>query len=300
MATTLESCKLPVLFTGLIDLLPCGLLYQSHARKGLTFQAHCPPKMQLSQAQVDLLALSHALGLESRQMAILGEGNTSCKLGDGTFLVKASGSCLATLTVPDISRVRLQYVLDLLDDQALSEQEIERQLVAALLDPTQRKPSVETFLHAVCLQLGEASWVGHTHTVSVNQILCSQHGAAAFARHLFPDVIVVCGRHVASVPYTDPGQVLAKAVALELQAYKANYGKPPKLLLLENHGPVALGQSPNEVLNIMLMADKWAKTLVGALAVGGPKYLSDADADRIDARLDEAYRRLRLDTQQLG
>jgi len=44
-----------------------------------------------------LLALFHELGREDRGLAILGEGNTSARLSTDAFLVKASGSNLATL-----------------------------------------------------------------------------------------------------------------------------------------------------------------------------------------------------------
>ena len=46
----------------------------------------------------ELVQLSRDLGREDRHLAILGEGNTSCDLGDGSFLVKASGTSLGTLT----------------------------------------------------------------------------------------------------------------------------------------------------------------------------------------------------------
>jgi len=250
--------------------------------------------IDINQRKQELIALSHNLGLESRQLAILGEGNSSTSCEDGSFLVKASGSSLSTLREEDISQVSFDHISKLLEREQMSEQEIEDELKASLLDQNHKKPSVETFLHALCLTLGEAKWVGHTHTVSINQVLCSKAGAKAFARHIFPDVIVVCGRHVASIPYLDPGFALAKAVKAELLRFKAAHGKAPKLLLMENHGPVALGQSSKEVMNIMLMADKWAKTLVGTYALGGPNYLPDEEADRIDKRLDEHYRRKEL------
>ena len=160
----------------------------------------------------DLIALSRNLGEEARQFAILGEGNTSVDCGDGTFWVKASGSSLATLEEKGVSRVRFEPVVDLLQREAMNEQQVEDELVAALADPADKKPSVETFLHALCLTTGGAKWVGHTHTVSVNQILCSERGAEPFERHIFPDAIVVCGLFVASVSYVDPGFALAKAV----------------------------------------------------------------------------------------
>ena len=39
-----------------------------------------------------LIWLSHELGREDRQLAMLGEGNVSADLGDGTFYVKASAA----------------------------------------------------------------------------------------------------------------------------------------------------------------------------------------------------------------
>ncbi len=44
-----------------------------------------------------LLKLALDLGREDRGLAILGEGNTSCRLDADTFIVKASGSSLSKL-----------------------------------------------------------------------------------------------------------------------------------------------------------------------------------------------------------
>ena len=42
------------------------------------------------------------------------------------------------------------------------------------------------------------------------------------------------------------------------------------------------------------MLDKWARVLVGTLAVGGPKFLPSAVSERIDKRPDEDYRRAQI------
>lgn len=251
--------------------------------------------MPLSPAE-ELVQLSRELGREERQLAILGEGNTSTDLGDGSFLVKASGTSLSTLSEAGLSRVSHAKVDHLLS-RKLSEQEIEDGLIACLADPTCKKPSVETFLHSLCLREPGVKWVGHTHTVSVLAVLASTQGAKPFLRHVCPDAIVVCGRHVLPIPYINPGLDLALAVRDGLARHREAYGKPPKLLLMENHGPVALGASSAEVLNIMLMADKWAKVLLGTFAAGGPNFLSEEDAAKIDGRLDEAYRRKMIDAR---
>lgn len=241
-----------------------------------------------------LVALSRELGREDRQLAILGEGNTSADNGDGTFWIKASGSQLGTIDESGFSRVRTPTVLELLSRNSMSDEDVAAGLRSSLVDPNHRMPSVEIFLHAVCLVEGGARWVGHTHTTSVNKILCSRLGAEPFLNHLFPDGIVVCGVAPAVIPYVDPGLVLGQTAREELRRYQGDYGRQPKLMLMINHGAVALGQTPTEVFNILLMADKWANVLLGTYALGGPNFLTDEQVDRIDSRLDEHYRRGRL------
>ena len=245
----------------------------------------------------DLVHLSRELGREERHLAMLGEGNTSTDLGDGTFLVKASGTSLGTLTTEGLSRVSHAKVDALLAQKHLSEQEIEDGLVACLAEPAHKKPSVETFLHSICLRQLGVKWVGHTHTTSVLSVLASKQGAKPFLRHVCPDAIVVCGRHVLPIPYINPGIELARAVQEGLSLFRAEYGKAPKVILMENHGPVALGSSSTEVLNIMLMLDKWARVLLGTFIAGGPNYLPEEEAARIDERLDEAYRRKMIEAK---
>jgi rhamnose utilization protein RhaD (predicted bifunctional aldolase and dehydrogenase) len=241
-----------------------------------------------------LIALSRDIGRPERELAILGEGNTSAEAGDGTFWVKASGSQLALIDADGFSRVRLAPLVELLDAPRLSDAQVAEGLRAALVDPAARKPSVETFMHALCLTEGQARWVAHCHPIAANQILCSRLGAEPFLRQIFPDVIVVCGAVPAVVPYIDPGFALAQAVRAELRRYCAAYGCPPRLLLMENHGILALGQTATEALNITLMADKWARILVGTYALGGPRFMLQHDVARIDSRLDEHERRRRL------
>ena len=115
--------------------------------------------------QDELIQLSRELGREDRHLAILGEGNTSADCSDGTFLVKSSGTSLATLEPTGLSRVSHAKVDEILARPHVSEQEIEEGLVACLADPAHKKPSVETFLHSLCLRQPGVAWVGHTHTV---------------------------------------------------------------------------------------------------------------------------------------
>jgi rhamnose utilization protein RhaD (predicted bifunctional aldolase and dehydrogenase) len=239
----------------------------------------------------ELIQLSHELGREDRQLAILGEGNVSADLGGNEFYVKASGSQLADIDAKGITRVRMQPILDALESPDKSDDEVRKILEDSRADKKARLPSVETFLHAICLREGGAKWVGHTHPVSVLKILCSTLGAEPFLRYIFPDAIVVCGRNIAVVPYVDPGIRLAVALRASLRQFIAKHNAPPKVILMANHGPVILGQTPRDVLNAMLMLDKWANILAATYMVSGPRFLDETLSDRIENRPDEHYRR---------
>jgi rhamnose utilization protein RhaD (predicted bifunctional aldolase and dehydrogenase) len=238
-----------------------------------------------------LIQLSHGLGREDRQLTILGEGNTSVDLGDGTFYVKASGSELGTIDAGGFTRVKMEPIFNALDAVDKSDEAVRKTLEDCRADKKAKLPSVETFLHAICLREGGAKWIGHTHPVSVLKILCSELGAVPFHRHIFPDAIVVCGRYVAEVPYVDPGIRLAVALRKSLRQFMKTHGAAPKVLLMVNHGPVVLGQTERDVLNTMLMLDKWAKILHGNYVVGKPRFLDEKLSDRIENRADEHYRR---------
>jgi rhamnose utilization protein RhaD (predicted bifunctional aldolase and dehydrogenase) len=247
--------------------------------------------MQEKDILKELIQLSLEVGKEERALSILGEGNTSAAIGDGTFWVKSSGCQLGKADERSFSRVSLDYVLKLMEAESLSDERIEEELVNSLIDKSHRKPSVETFLHAFCLAEVGVKWVAHAHPVSVNSILCSKLGAKPFLESLFPDGIVVCGAKPAVLPYIDPGYALSKAFRATLQTFIKENGKAPKIVLMENHGVVALGETAQEALNIQLMTDKWARIILGTYTLGGPRPMTPANVERIDNRLDEEYRR---------
>lgn len=238
----------------------------------------------------ELLSLSHHLGNEAYEYVIVGEGNTSARISDETFLVKASGQNLRTINEDGFVEVRLQGVLSLLESAA-SDEDIRRGLMEACVEGgLAKRPSVETILHAVLYNLTGAQFIGHTHAVAVNVILCSQR-AQDITLHVMPDVIVVCGKNSVFVPYTDPGLPLARQVHILVREFVEQHSQFPRVIYLQNHGLFALGQSARQVENITAMAVKHARVLAGTYALGGPHVLPDEDVARIDTRPDEDVRR---------
>lgn len=241
-----------------------------------------------------LLQLSRDIGREDRQLAILGEGNTSARLDAGRFAVKASGSCLATLTEADLTVCQTEPLVGLLDRKALTDEAVDQSLLDARVDPSARKPSVEAMFHAWLLTLEGVHFVGHCHPLAVNQILCSPRARDFAERRIFPDEIVCCGPASVFVPYADPGLVLAREIRERTSAFLQQQGRIPRLILLQNHGLIALGATPNAVLASLLMATKAAAIFMGAAALGGPNFLTPQHVERIAGRRDEAYRQQQL------
>jgi rhamnose utilization protein RhaD (predicted bifunctional aldolase and dehydrogenase) len=242
-----------------------------------------------------MLDLSHQLGREERKLVILGEGNTSARLSADTFVVKASGSNLATLTEAGTAVCRFDRLLPLLEKKAMSDAAIDEALFAARTDPSARKPSVEAIFHAYLLTLPGVNFVGHTHPITVNQLLCSKHARTFAKRRLFPDEIVCCGVESVFVPYTDPGLKLAQAIRAAVMAYSKRLARSPRVILLENHGFIALGATPESILATTLMGAKAAEIFAGAAAIAGqPHFLTPAQVVRLAGRPDEHYRQQAL------
>ena len=239
----------------------------------------------------ELLALAHGLGREDRGLAILGEGNTSARTSSATFAVKASGLNLSSLSSAGLTECRFDVLLPLLEARSTNDEAVERALLAARVDPRARKPSVEAMFHAYLLALPGVRFVGHTHPVAVNGLLCSDSARRFAAGRLFPDEIVCCGEASALVAYTDPGLKLARAIRREVTKFIGRCGRVPRVILLQNHGLIALGSTSEAVLAATLMAEKAARIHAIASAMGGkPRLLSPAHVRRIGGRKDEQER----------
>jgi hypothetical protein len=91
-------------------------------------------------------------------------------------------------------------------------------------------------------------------------------------------------------PYTPEPEFMRQA----FRRYGERWGEPPKVVLMQNHGLIALGSSPQQVDNITEMYVKTCRILAGTYAFGGPHFMTPAQVKRIHTRPDELYRRKQL------
>lgn len=239
-----------------------------------------------------LVAMSRELGRPENDYVILGEGNTSAKVDDDFFFVKASGKYLSNADRNTFVKVRLKEAVALLDEGDLNDAQVKDALSRVRADQSgELRPSIETTFHSFLLSLPGVNFVGHTHATAILSIVCSNRAEEIIKGRVCPDEIVYCGPEPVFVEFTDPGIALGRAMREKVMDYIDKHGCTPKVILIRNHGIVALGQNAHEVEAITAMACKTARVLAGAHIFGGVHYLADEHVDRICTRPDEAFRR---------
>jgi len=244
----------------------------------------------LSELLQQLIDMSRTLADPAWDCVILGEGNTSAAADESSFWIKASGTQLNRADRNTFVRVQSAPILAALDRAEMGDDEVKQLLKSATVEG-ERAPSIETFLHALCLDLQGIRFVGHTHPTPALSLLCSQQSRELFAGSVFPDQIVLMGPSYAYVPYRDPGLPLATALREAISEFMDAKRRVPRVILMENHGVIALGSTTQEVLNVTQMLVKTCRILAGTLAASGPRFLAPENVQRVDNRPDELARR---------
>ncbi len=206
----------------------------------------------------DLIAISRKFGQDSR-FVIAGGGNTSYK-DENRLWVKASGHALATITEDGfavLDRTLLNEMGEKAynEDTAIREEQVKNDLAVACVTKD-RRPSVETSLHN-CMGF---AFVVHLHPTLVNGLMCSANAEAA-CKEIFPDALYI--------EYTDPGYTLFKKVYDRIKAYKAEKGKEPQVIFLQNHGIFVGGDTTAEIEGIYSEVLGKLEAKVAALPEGG-------------------------------
>jgi rhamnose utilization protein RhaD (predicted bifunctional aldolase and dehydrogenase) len=237
----------------------------------------------------DLLWLSHEMGREDRDLVILSEGSTSAKIDNDRYWVKASGARLSSLSADDVVQCHLPRSQGLLEKSFLDAKEFETELLGVRTDGTAKKPSTELMFHSWLFGLEGVRFIAHAHPITVNQVLCSPQAEAFAQQRMLPDEIIACGAQSVYVPYADPGVPLAREIRAKVTLFmRRSFGRVPRLILLQNHGVIALGAAADSVLATLLMAEKAARVFVGAAILGGPVFMQAHQVQRIEKPPEDA------------
>ncbi|HVO18006.1 MAG TPA: SDR family NAD(P)-dependent oxidoreductase [Anaeromyxobacter sp.] len=220
----------------------------------------------------ELVLLSRYFGSDP-EMVLAGGGNTSVKVGD-RLLVKGSGSALATIgregfVAMDRRRLEALAAADLPAEREPREAAYKQALYAARLEPERnQRPSVEALLH----HLVPGRLVVHGHATVANALTCST-GGEALAREIL-------GGDVLWVPFVDPGFELARALRTGLAVHQRERGRPPRAVLMANHGIIVAGDAPE----VLRENAEWLREAIARrVAAAAPAPWSAPAARRADA-----------------
>lgn len=132
-------------------------------------------------------------------------------------------------------------------------------------------PSSEWRFHvAIYAARPEINAIVHTHSLNATALACARRDIPAF--HYM--VAVAGGSCIRCAPYATFGtEALAEYAVAALRRRRA--------CLLANHGQIALGDSPAKALALAHEVETLAAQYVGALQIGPPELLGDAEMARV-------------------
>jgi rhamnulose-1-phosphate aldolase/alcohol dehydrogenase len=228
--------------------------------------------------EIDQLVYQSRLVGAEESLVLWGGGNNSVKSQSTDLLgtaipvmyIKSSGSDMKTIVPKEFPAVRLDYIEPLRTrDGEMSDQEMVDYLARCLVDPTSRRPSIETLLHAFL----PARAVLHTHADAI-LALTNTLGRETTVRECFGDSVI-------TVPYLRPGFRLSRDVA------DAFASKPDaEGLVLMNHGLITWGETAREAYEKhVALVSRAEEYLAGVGSRGSGVVTKTASSPTPDTRL---------------
>lgn len=199
------------------------------------------------------------------------EGNVSSKIGN-TFLIKSSGSKLKELSDKNL------VLFDFDGNQ---------------LNNFDKKGSMEIEFHKFLLSFDKINYVAHTHPTNCLKILCSNMSKDFTNYRIFPDQVVFNHKKSCLVPYSHPGKEIAKNIETSVNEFIEKNNFFPKLILLENHGIIACGETVDECIMITEICEKSAEIFF-SIYDKSPKFLNQKNINDLINDKNEQHRKTLL------
>jgi ribulose-5-phosphate 4-epimerase/fuculose-1-phosphate aldolase len=226
----------------------------------------------------DIIQLARSLAEHPSRMVLWDEGSCAVKLSADRFLVTRRGATLARVGENDIVEMNLHAMAEI----AAAETATDEELIAARIRSGSPEPSTDAALYGYLFSVEGAAFAAHTHPVEVNQILCSPRARQFADRRALPGEVVACGVAALLAPYADPGPALAREVRRKMHLWRDRHKIAPRLVLIQNHGMIVLGDSHEDLLKTIDLAIKSARIFVGASLLGGPVFLTPGNIAQVE------------------
>ena len=227
----------------------------------------------------ELTELAHRLGNHPARLAIWNEGAVAATLPSGRMVDSAAGANLGRLDARSMVELDLPTIQGFLgkDDVAAED------FAAALTDSESAIPTADVYTFADLFAFEGVRFAAHTQPISVNQLICSPRARQFADRRNLPHEIIACGQASVLVPFAPPGLPLAREVKRKIALWRDRFKIIPKLILIQNHGMITLGDTVEEILMLTEMTMKYAEIFLGAAMMGGPEFMKPNHVTQIEA-----------------
>lgn len=179
------------------------------------------------------------------------DGNVSVKLEDGTFLVTPTGISKSFITPDKLLRINKDYEI--------------------LEGAPGYKPSSEVKMHLRCYEKREdVGAVLHAHPPGATGFAVAHRAMDMY--NMIEDVCVI-----GAVPVAPYGTPSTKEVPDSIEPYLQDHD----VLLLENHGALAVGVDLTTAFYRMESLELWAKISINAIILGGSHDISRENIDKL-------------------
>jgi len=197
--------------------------------------------------------------IEEKNLVVGPGGNTSARAGDIVY-IKASGVAFEDAVEDD-------YVgIDMKTGKVVS---------------TFKKPSCEILMHLGCYSArDDIAAVVHTHSPYATAVASAGQTIPPF----FPDYVALMGPEIPLIEYVVPA-------SKELADRVVDAARRHNVILLANHGVVALGANVREAYFRALCCEAAAQTFVIGRMLGGVRPFTDEEVQQINNLEAEDYRR---------
>lgn len=232
---------------------------------------------------LDLITLAHRLGNHPARLALWNEGTVAAHLPGGRMAVSQAQASLSKLCAPELAEYEIAKVQALTSKETFTEEELEDARSTQAGAPEGVIPCADLFLYADLFVNESVRFAAHTQPVAVNQIVCSPRARQFADRRNLPYEIVIAGPASVLVPFSTPGAPLAREARRKLTLWHDRYKTAPKVILIQNHGMIALGATIDEVVMLTEMTVKFAEIFLGAAMMGGPEFLKPVHVSQIEA-----------------
>jgi ribulose-5-phosphate 4-epimerase/fuculose-1-phosphate aldolase len=228
----------------------------------------------------EIVTLGQALGTHAARLVLAEEGAVAGRVGEDRMAVSRRGAWLAGLTEEDLVQLDMQRYNEVNAQEVILPEDL---VSANITAENGAEPNEDAALFAWLLAIDPAFRIAaHIHPVVVDQITASPRARQFADRRTVHNEVLALGSASLLVNYTDPGLPLTREIQKKMILWRDRNKSVPRVILVQNHGAIILGESANALLRSIEALLKYAELFVGASLLGGPVFLTPQAITQIE------------------